>query len=61
MNKQELKTVLVSLAVGILSGYIVLLLPLPGSPPKTKTQPHLMYVKHHEPAHARDPFLVMEG
>lgn len=60
MNKKELKTALFGLVVGILSGYIVLLLPLPASPPKTEPQlrPRLMHVQHQESAHEDDLVMV---
>lgn len=56
MTKKELKKTLLSLAVGILSGYIVALLPQPSNLPKTEPHlhPQLMYVQHQEPANAGD-------
>lgn len=52
MTKKELKKTLLSLSVGILSGYIVALLPQPSNLPKNETHlhPQLMYVKHQEVA-----------
>lgn len=54
MNKKEVKTALVGVAIGVLSGYIVLLLPLPNKPLKTAPQlyPRLIYVQHQESAHS---------
>jgi hypothetical protein len=60
MTKKELKKTLLSLAVGILSGYIVALLPQPSNLPRTEPQlrPQLMYVQYRESANAGDQIPV---
>lgn len=60
MTKKELKKTLLSLAVGILSGYIVALLPHPSNLPKTEPHlhPHLMYVQHQELENAGEQVLA---
>ncbi|WP_223450152.1 MULTISPECIES: hypothetical protein [unclassified Pseudomonas] len=56
MTKKELKKTLLSLAVGILSGYIVTLLPQPSNQPTTEPDmhPQLLYVQHQEPVNPDD-------
>ncbi|OUM06058.1 hypothetical protein BW686_17300 [Pseudomonas syringae] len=50
MNKKELKNALLTLVVGLVSGYMVLLLPQPSNQPKTEPQicPQLMYVQRQQ-------------
>lgn len=60
MTKKDLKKTLLSLAVGIVSGYIVTWLPQPSNLPRAEPQlhPQLMYVQHQAPANARDQISV---
>ncbi|WP_139220346.1 hypothetical protein [Pseudomonas sp. NFPP28] len=60
MSKKELKKTLLSLIVGVLSGYIVVLLTQSNNLPKTEPQPQpkLIYAQHEEPAYAGNQVLV---
>lgn len=62
MSKKELKKTLLSLVVGVLSGYIVVLLTqsnnLPKTEPQPQPQPKLIYAQHEEPAYAGNQVLV---
>ncbi|WP_193752132.1 hypothetical protein [Pseudomonas abietaniphila] len=56
MSKKELTKALLNLVVGVMSGYIVLLLPQPGKAqePTPLMQPRPMHVQHHKSEHADD-------